>query len=279
MDATKTETRELGLGEALASAMATFYGGLKAQLRRQTRAASLPDSRVAELVQCLMRDGYAVLPDYYSQADCAAGRAEIDTMIAAHPQAIQSFGEGSDLRLFGSEHAASLARRFHDDAFIRSVGEAYRRGSLANFSTLAARLTARPGNLGSGQGWHRDAFYFQFKSMVYLSDVDMSSGPFELLPGSHRVWQVTLDSLTGRLEKPPASRITATQMARLLALRPDRAKPFPARAGTVILFDSSTIHRGMPIQSGTRYAMTNYFFPPAHVTPALRRQFAPMLAP
>lgn len=279
MHAVKSEARELGLGQALTSAMATLYGGVKAQLRRRMRTASVVDDQVTKLAKHLARDGYAVLPDYYTEAECIQARAEIDAMLAAHPQGVQSFGEGSDLRVFGSENASGLARRFHEDAFILSVGQAYRRGPLSNFSTMAARLTARPGNLGSGQGWHRDAFHFQFKSMVYLSDVSMYSGPFELLPGSHKVWQVALDSLTGRLEKPPGSRITAAQMDRLFALNPDRAKAFPAKAGTLILFDSSTIHRGMPIQSGTRYALTNYFFPPADITPALHRQFAPMLAP
>jgi predicted 2-oxoglutarate/Fe(II)-dependent dioxygenase YbiX len=32
-----------------------------------------------------------------------------------------------------------------------------------------------------------------------------------------------------------------------------------AKAGTLVLFDTNCIHRGKPIQSGFRYAITNYY--------------------
>ena len=34
------------------------------------------------------------------------------------------------------------------------------------------------------------------------------------------------------------------------------------KAGTLILFDGSLIHRGKPILEGKRYALTNYYFHP-----------------
>ena len=33
------------------------------------------------------------------------------------------------------------------------------------------------------------------------------------------------------------------------------------KAGTLILFDGSLIHRGKPVLEGKRYALTNYYFP------------------
>ena len=52
---------------------------------------------------------------------------------------------------------------------------------------------------------------------------------------------------------------------------------FTAKAGTLILFDSSTIHRGAPITAGTRYALTNYYYPPSHITDDTYRAFAPFV--
>lgn len=265
---------------ALASATAILWGGLKFKLKRalNASAARQPESeQVAQAVRSLMRDGYAVVPGYYSEEDCAAGRAEIDALIESRPYAIQAYGNRSDLRVYGAEHASSLARRFHDDSFFLDVGKVYSRSALVNFSTLAARLTAAPDNLGSGQGWHRDAFFFQYKSMVYLSDVSPENGPFQILPGSHHSLTAAKDSYIGRLDPPPASRITAQQMNRLLTANPDRARALTAKAGTVILFDSSTIHRGMPIATGCRYALTNYFYHPQSLTPEFRRSFEPMI--
>ena len=34
-----------------------------------------------------------------------------------------------------------------------------------------------------------------------------------------------------------------------------------AKAGALILVDTSLIHRGKPLQKKKRYAMTNYYFP------------------
>ena len=33
------------------------------------------------------------------------------------------------------------------------------------------------------------------------------------------------------------------------------------KAGTLILFDASLIHRGRPLEEGCRYALTNYYYP------------------
>src|SRR6185437_16980073 len=96
---------------------------------------------------------------------------------------------------------------FHGDEFLRGAGEAYGGRALVNHTTLAARLRARPGNLGSGQGWHRDAFHFQYKAMVYLSDVGPDNGPFQLLDASHRAAQVFFDTIEGGLQRAPHSRI------------------------------------------------------------------------
>lgn len=231
---------------------------------------------MAEAVRSLRRDGYFVLKDYYTADRCRFIRDEIDRIIRDQPGSIQKDPFGADFRIFGAENASGAIRGFHDDSRLLGIGQDYRRAPLGNFSTLAARLTATPANIGSGQGWHRDAFHFQFKSMLYLSDVSPENGPFQIFPGSHRGIDVVRDTLLGRLDPPPASRITDDQIARLLARNPDRAKALPATAGSLILFDSSTIHRGMPIKSGTRYALTNYYYPPGDITESLYRQFAPM---
>ncbi|HEU0162940.1 MAG TPA: phytanoyl-CoA dioxygenase family protein [Rhizomicrobium sp.] len=260
---------------AMSATASAFYGHLKSSIKSALRPAPIADGRIHTIVRQLRQTGYVVIPGYYTADQCATLRADIDRIIHDQPEALQKDKTGADCRIFGSERASPAIRAFHDDPFCRDVGQAYRRGPLTNFSTLAARLTAKPGNLGSGQGWHRDAFYFQYKSMIYLSDVSPDNGPFQLLPGSQRMLNVVRDTFVGRLDAPPASRITQEQVARLLARDPARAVSLPASAGTLVLFDSSTIHRGMPINVGTRYALTNYYFTPESVTPAMRAAFAP----
>lgn len=261
---------------AWAAAASVFLSHAKHKVKRYLRQRAAPSPGTAEAVRALRREGYFIIPGYYTSDQCAFLRGEIDRIIREQPDSIQKDPHGSDFRIFGSENASAALRDYHQDTRLTEIGEAYWRGPLQNFSTLAARLTAMPGNNGSGQGWHRDAFHFQFKSMIYLSDVTLKNGPFQIMPGSHRSFDVLRDTLHGRLDPPPASRITEAQVGRLLANEPARAKALPAAAGTLILFDSSTIHRGMPIQTGTRYALTNYYYQPEAITEALYRHFTPM---
>ncbi|HWY61218.1 MAG TPA: phytanoyl-CoA dioxygenase family protein [Rhizomicrobium sp.] len=267
--------REISLGKAALATANVFYGHAKHSIKRLFRAKLPATSEMSAIARLLHQNGYAVLPSYYNTSDCARGREEIDRLIEAQPGAVQRFGQGSDCRVYGAEHASSMAAHFHCDGLMLGVGKAYRRGDLVNFSTLAARINAVPGNLGSGQGWHRDAFHFQYKAMIYLSDVGPENGPFEVIQGSHCFSRLLLDTIVGRLDKPPRSRITTAQIQRLLAASPARARAFPAPCGTVILFDSSMIHRGMPILVGTRYALTNYYYPPESVGADLYNEFAP----
>jgi hypothetical protein len=229
----------------------------------------------SEILENLRVHGYAVLPNFYDAERCALLRGEIDRIIREQPDVVQRDKLDSDLRVFGAERASATIREFHDASFPIAIGEHYSGRELTCFSTLAGWLSARPGNLGSGQGWHRDAFHFQYKAMVYLSDVGPDSGPFQLLDASHRGTRVFFDTVEAGLQRAPHSRITDSQVEALVTADPQRLKTFSAVAGTMLLFDSSTIHRGSPIVSGTRYALTNYYYEPQHIVPVVVQKFAP----
>ena len=135
--------------------------------RRHLRAALLrsrPDWDA--LFSSLARDGIAVVPNYWPAVKCEQGRAEIDRLILAYPEAVRKFSGGSDKRMFGVESVSPLLAEFHDDPFLRWPGEILGGISLYNFATLGARIDAISENNGSGDGWHRDAHGFQFKSIL-----------------------------------------------------------------------------------------------------------------
>ena len=262
-------------GSILVAAAGTLMDRIWQTARRKRRPLAILTGGHDHLVRQLRRNGCAILPSYYDAGRCARMVAEIDHIVETQPDAVRRDAMDADHRVFGAERASSILAEFHNDPLLLSVGEAYRRGPLRNFSTLAGRLRPKSGNLGSGQGWHRDAFHFQFKAMVYLTDVTPQSGPFQFLSGSHRALQVVRDTIAGHLDGIPQSRITEEQSQRLIAANPARLQTFAAKRGTVILFDSSGIHRGAPIQSGERYALTNYYFEPDQVTPERFSEFAP----
>lgn len=241
-----------------------------------------PDSKLENdmlgVLRKLRADGYAVLPSFYANDHCNKLCKEIDRILEQQPDVVQADRIGADMRVFGSEKASKAIAAYNSASAPISIGEAYRGSPLVAFTTLAGRIEAKPGNIGSGQGWHRDAFHFQYKSMVYLTNVDIENGPFQILQASHRLTKVVSDTVTGHLPPPPDSRLSQDQIDLLIAKNPDRLRTLCAPAGTLILFDSSAIHRGSPIEKGVRYALTNYYFEPEQV-PAIEKKFAPYAKP
>lgn len=239
-----------------------------------------PDNdKFAAALDGLRENGYFVVPNFYTAETCAELRAEVDRIVEQQRDIVQLDDTRSDFRIHGVERASKRIQAFHDDNFCRAAGEAYFGAALGILSTLAGRLTAVAGNLGSGQGWHRDASHFQFKALIYLSDVGPENGPFQLVERSHRLWNVFTDTVRGNLVREPRDRINPEQIARVLGPAGKRLRTFVANSGTLILFDSSTIHRGSPIKAGNRYALTNYYYPPAQMTPAMYDHFAPFARP
>jgi hypothetical protein len=230
----------------------------------------------AALLSGLHCDGAAVIEDYWPQERCAQARAELDALMQREPGCVRRFSNDSDRRVFGAETAGPAIRAFHDDLFLKSIGETEGGFALYNLATLGARIDAMPGNRGSGDGWHRDAFGFQFKAIIYLCDVTVENGPFEYLCGSHKAWRACFDSVLGRFPAPPNSRIDSEHMERMIADGTLTPKQFTAKAGTVILANTTGVHGGAPLKEGHRYALTNYYYFPYQIGQSMINKFLPL---
>lgn len=242
---------------------------LRAELQRHCRDLTALLDRVES-------DGVAVVPGYWSDERCAQARAEIDRLLLDHPDAVRKYSRGADKRMYGVESVSALLADFHSDPFLRGFGEICGGLALYNLATLGARIDATPENNGSGDGWHRDAHGYQFKSILYLSDVSEGNGPFEYLRGSHRAWRAAFDTVIGGLPLPPNSRYEPAMVERI-ARGPARTRYFIGRAGTLLLVNTAGVHRGRPLGGGTRHALTNYYYHPFQVDEDRIRQFLPLM--
>ncbi|HWU56062.1 MAG TPA: phytanoyl-CoA dioxygenase family protein [Rhizomicrobium sp.] len=225
----------------------------------------------------MRRDGVVAISGYWPAQRCAQARAEIDRLVSAFPAAVQNHSGGADKRMYGVESASDLLAQFHTDPFLQNFGELICSLDLYNFATLGAHIVAGPHNRGSGDGWHRDAHGFQFKSILYLSDTTSENGPFEYLTGSHKDWRVGVDTALADLPGYPNTRFTNEQIEALSPAIGGRRKSFPADAGTLLLVNTSGIHRGQPLTGGTRYALTNYYYHRCDIDEARLQQFSPMI--
>ena len=230
-----------------------------------------------DLAAALNKDGVVSIPDYWSSDRCDSARTELDRLIGDFPESVQSHSGGADKRMYGVESASVALAEFHEDPFPRNFGEMMCGLSLYNFATLGAHIVAAATNRGSGDGWHRDAHGFQFKSILYLVDTTPENGPFEYIQGSHKGWRVGLDTAFGDLPGYPNTRFTDAQIENLSNRFPGRRKSFPAKAGTLLLVNTSGIHRGRPLEKGQRYALTNYYYHPSDIDEGRIVQFSPLV--
>jgi hypothetical protein len=224
-------------------------------------------------LQALDRDGYCVVPGFASPERCRRSMAEIDRLFATYPTYVQ---RRSDRRMFGVEAGSAVLAEFAHDPRLLAMAEQVLREPAVNAFTLGSRIDFTPNNKGSGEGWHRDSFVVQFKALLYLSDVQLGTGPFQLIADSEKLSWLVRDMLRARLGLAQ-NRVQEAQIERLLQRRPQRQKTFVAPAGTLLLVNTSAIHRGQPLEHGTRYALTNYFVQRRRAGAAMDAHFAPVL--
>lgn len=223
---------------------------------RYAEIAATPGA-VDRIVDALRGHSYFVLHDYLDPVRCAALRERIDAAIVERPDVVRV---DSDMRLFCAEVLDDAIESFRGDRLLSAVGTQLVGEEQRALLAMANRLEQVEGKpRRSGGDWHRDRYAPQYKAMLYLSDVGPENGPFSLFPGSDGVWpyaktcrEIGFDYLGQRWDEAAFSPF-------LEAFR-DRLRVLTASAGTVILFNSSTIHSGQPIQSGRRYAITNYYY-------------------
>jgi hypothetical protein len=189
--------------------------------------------------------GFAVVPNYLSPDECARCIEDTERILSGTVMG-RSYHvhTDSDLRVFGAEDLSPNINRFSRDASLQAISNHYN--------------GVRTGSLGSGEGWHKDDSFRAFKAILYLNDVDERCGPFQIFERSHKLEHYVQDMATAQL-KFRHLRISDAQIGRILAREPGRLRTLTGAAGTLILADTASIHRGSPPVAGVRYALTNYY--------------------
>jgi hypothetical protein len=219
-------------------------------------------------------DGYVVLENYLSPKQCDEAANLLKASFKKFPQYVRA---SDDKRIFGVENCIPSALKLASEPLFEFFASQVNRERSSNMFTLGGWLQAGKGG-SSGNGWHRDAFFSQFKAMLYLTDVSEKNGPFELLPGTHRLINLLSSTLTGGL-RYKRDRISDEEVFHLEKVLKTPKRSIIGCAGTLVLFNSAVIHRGKPIEEGERLALTNYYFPISRDVNALLKQFSPVLTP
>ena len=225
-----------------------------------------------DAVNSLNRNGFFIVDNYLSPSQCQAICNQFTEYINTSPEYLH---QNQDIRAYGIEKVFPAVAEFFDDTTLKTIGESILSKKLYCAFTLANLLTA--GELGSsGDGWHRDAYFGQYKALLYLTDVSSSNGPFEIIPKTHKLMNNFILLFLGKSQynQDRYSDDSITSIIHFLGLKP---KAITAKAGTLVLFNASCLHRGKPIESSQRIALTNYYFPISRNLLSVRRQFWPVI--
>ena len=192
-----------------------------------------------------------VFPGHLAPEVCSELIERIEDAISQgpHPRLWQD-AAGSDTRILGfDQDIPDILAEFDIDNLVSAI-DAYTGRRTKSWFLMANRVVPRYQNLGSGGGWHRDSpFSHQVKCIWYLSDVGLDNGAFQYIPGTN----VNLIS-TCRVYPLGQTRFDSIHTGE---------ESVVANAGTLLVCDTKCIHRGRPIKSGARYAITLYTSPKA----------------
>lgn len=211
-----------------------------------------------EILDSLNKVGICVIEDYFSSEWCDNAVSHIEDALVTYKDKVQSQateGTSGDFRVFKMENQYDTAKQFADDKFLLDVGTEYFGYPIVSHFVLGGKVQHNPNQTtNSGGGWHRDNRAKQIKTIVYLSDVGESNGPFSFLQGSSTFDLPTRDGI-GKVTRYDDSVVDEF-------CNQNNLEPFKVvgKKGTVIFVDTSHIHRGLNIDDGARYTFTNYYF-------------------
>ncbi len=228
-------------------------------------------SDVEWIISELNKKGFCKINDFWSEDECTKGIKDVDYLIKNYPEYLHKKNK-SDSRIFGAEKISDNIKSFSNNNLLNSVANEYNRKNSKLAFTLAAKMPYKKNSKGSGEGWHRDAFFKQFKALLYLNNVGINNGPFELILNSSKYKDLLEDIKTGNLEYMQY-RFSDQEITKIISNNPKRKKNILGKMGTLILIDTSNIHRGAPIKEGIRYALTNYYYTSNQIDKELFKRF------
>lgn len=181
---------------------------------------------------------------------CKKARRVIDeTLLNPDGASIWKDSDESDQRILAFEDVfPEIKNWLKVDSQINEV-EKYIGRRIKSWFIMANKTTYAHENSGSGGGFHRDSpFANQLKLIWYLSDVNAANGPFQYVPKTNKsLKQDEKDFPLGKTRFDSAGNYTVETVT--------------GQEGALLVCDTKCVHRGKPIEYGTRYAITLYTSP------------------
>lgn len=208
------------------------------------------------------RQGFAFLQSKATPEGCEHIKAFIDQFPAEKAEI--NYG-GTEKRIWGSHTMDPAIQAFGElsDQVMGAVFHA--QPKVKTVLSYSNRPIPPEDRLITGR-WHLDSLRHQYKLFCFLTRTQERTGPLEVVPGSHRtafkLWPLASGQYISRSDPGTGKRRYQKLDERWVDAQCRRAAgsvPFLCEAGTLILVDTSAIHRARPCLEGHRYALCAYY--------------------
>ena len=225
-----------------------------------TLSCSLLKPKEESIIYILNTYGICILDDYYSQETVDILMKEYHKIFEEQKSKIEILDKedcSNDERIFHAQkYSEYIKNNFSDNNLFNNIAQKYTNKRL-NKKTLINKVVYEDGKIkNSGAGWHRDNHNCQFKVIMYLSDVNEKNGPFQFMTNSSKK----------HIGYPPPrtanynTRFHDKTVEELVEKNKNcNIHNIVGKKGTIVIVDTTYIHRGKIIEEGERYAMTEYF--------------------
>ncbi len=216
----------------------------------------------AALRAAVKRQGFAVLQSRATPEGCTHIKAFIDQYPKENAEI--NYG-GTEKRIWGSHTKDPAIRAFGEisDQVMRAVFNA--QPKVKTVLSYSNHPIPQEDRLITGR-WHLDSLRHQYKLFCFLSRTEERTGPLEVVPGTHRTAFKMWSLMSGQYIAPSDLGSGKRRYQKLNEQWVDAkcrksggSVPFLCEAGTLILVDTSAIHRARPCLEGHRYALCAYY--------------------
>lgn len=215
-----------------------------------------------ELVKTLRRDGFAVVENYWPRERAFSVRDRLETELEPGESvdfdngAYTRFQDNADYdegvrRIYHVERLLPELTEFRHDPFVLDIASAY---YGVDFHTGLLIFQHNTRSNANTRFHHVDSFHKEFKSFLYLDDVDEGNGPFTYMRGTQRSHLRRIRRQIDAKREGPATSFSPDDVD----FASEREVQICGRAGTLILADVRGLHRGSPQLEGSRSVLVNY---------------------
>lgn len=205
--------------------------------------------------------GYVIIENFISESDVKLLSAlTLEIHDKNKDKLCYDNNDFSDERMYGIDYSSPIFSFLFSQSFIKELCNSIQGDSFLNRFLMSNVVKSSSSGLGSGGGWHRDSPYrHQFKAFLFLTDVTNNSGPLSYIKSTNRTSFIRrIHDRLGVSES--IYRYSDEQIDSVLQMPDLVADNVLCTAGSLVLADTRGIHRGTPVISGQRVALTTYFF-------------------